>query len=526
MPQAAMEGMADALRCTGVSVSYGDVRALADVSVGFAPGRIHAVVGQNGAGKTTFAQVCAGLVAPRTGQVTIAGRPIATGDVSRSRRAGIEMVHQSFALPPSFTVAEAMEYGATGSQMFTRGTLQRRWAAHLEEVGVKVRPGQRIRDLPVETQQGVEIARALVTRARVLILDEPTAVLSPEGVERLGERLRRLRQAGVTLLVILHKIREVMALAETVTVLRGGRLIEAVRETHGISGDDIARAIIGAEASGRQGADTLAAIGAEETPTAPRRSSATAAPSLPPVLSIDGLDAKAGFGGPQLHAVDLEVGAGEIVGIAGVEGNGQRTLVDVLAGLVDVESGTITLAGRDVTRQGLLERRRGGMRIVPFERNQEGLSLGSSLWRNWAARDLLRLGLFRGIRPAQLQRLCCDALKQWDVRFHSVEQTAGSLSGGNAQKTILAREVDADARLLIAAQPTRGLDIGATGFVWRSLKALRQRGAGVLLISSDLDELFDIADRVVVFASGRNVGEFTAPYDRAAIGLAMTGGVR
>lgn len=531
-PQPAVGIRPDALRCNGVSVAYGEVKALTDVSVGFSPGRIHAVVGQNGAGKTTFARVCAGLVAPQAGAVLVAGKPIRSGDVVRSRQAGIELVHQSFALPPSFTVAEVMEFGASGGgRVYTRKGLATRWQAHIEELGVKARPGDRIRDLPVETRQGVEIARALVSKANVLILDEPTAVLSPEGVDRLATRLRRLQQGCITVIVILHKIREVMALAETVTVLRGGRLVKAALKTGAIGADEIAAAIIGPATVERKD-DLLAAVGED---TGGRSGKSRPAAEIRPgdpgkagaaILSLRGVTTRPDSSGPHLRELDLDVGAGEIVGVAGVEGNGQRTLVDAIAGLVEVEKGTLALDGRDLTAAPLVERRRAGLRIVPFERNQEGLTQGASLWRNWAVRDMLRGGAFRLVRPAELQAACRASLEEWDVRFHSVEQPAGSLSGGNAQKTILAREVDRDARLLIAAQPTRGLDIGATSFVWDALRRLKARGAGVLLISSDLDELFDIADRIVVATSGQLVGDFRPPYDLAAVGAVMTGGAK
>jgi simple sugar transport system ATP-binding protein len=204
-------------------------------------------------------------------------------------------------------------------------------------------------------------------------------------------------------------------------------------------------------------------------------------------------------------------------------GNGQRTLVRALADLADLQSGRIVLAGRDVTSVPLAERRAGGLRVIPFERNSEGLSLSSALWENWSARQLLRDRALRFINPGRIRKECDVSLKAWDVRYATTTQNAGSLSGGNAQKVILAREVDRDASLIIAAQPTRGLDVGATAFVWKSLREARARGVGVLLISSDLDELFDISDRILVMLSGRIAGEFRPPYSLADVGAAMTG---
>ena len=501
-----------ALECDDVTVRYGDVVALRDVSVAFERGGIHAVVGQNGAGKTTFARVCAGLVHPSSGQLHIDGTPVPVGNVSAARLSGVELVHQSFALPPSFTVAEAMEFGSTRRTplVYSRRALERRWRDHLASLDVPVRLGDRIRDLPVETQQGVEIARALVQDARVLILDEPTAVLAPPAIERLFARMRRLRQSGVTLIVILHKTSEVLAVAETVTVLRAGALVARLLPAAAMNPTELAHAILGAARADEPGA-----------PLEPARSSTNRAPAL----HLSGGCTRASGEGPALDAVDLHVGHGEIVGIAGVEGNGQRTLVNAIAGLSAMTAGRLQCGGRDLTRASLLERRAHGLRIIPFERNVEGLSLSSALWQNWSARLLVARRMLRTIEPRRLRAASRSALARWGVRFASVDQPAGALSGGNAQKVILAREIDDDAALIVAAQPTRGLDIEATAFVWQALRGARDRGCGVLLISSDLDELFDISDRVVVLLSGRVARTFEAPYDLHAVGAAMTGAV-
>jgi general nucleoside transport system ATP-binding protein len=513
-----------ALECRDVSVSYGDVAALVGVSAAFAPGLIHAVVGQNGAGKTTFARVAAGLVRPGTGVVRIAGRQVHAGSVQEARAAGVELVHQSFALPPSFTVAEAMEFGAQGKgRLYSRAGLEARWRPHLTDLGVTARPRDRVRDLPVESQQAVEIARALVTDARVLILDEPTAVLAPAGIETLFARVRTLKQRGVTVIVILHKIREVLAIADTVTVLRGGRLVAGPLPAAEIDAARLADLIVGAGAArDLPAADAEAAIGSADL----RHAAPAAAPAAghgPPMLSLEGVATRADAEGPALSDIDLEIGHGEILGIAGVEGNGQRTLVRTLSALVGLERGRIAIDGRDMSGATLAERRAAGFRVIPFERNSEGLSLSSSLWENWAVRQLVGQKALAFIRPERLRAACDTALRQWDVRYASNAQRAGSLSGGNAQKVILAREIDANAKLIVAAQPTRGLDVGATAFVWRALRQARAKGCGILLISSDLDEIFDISDRVAVMLSGRVVGIFTPPYELAAIGAAMTG---
>jgi simple sugar transport system ATP-binding protein len=510
-----------ALACDGLTIRFGDVTALADVTLSLAPNLIHAVCGQNGAGKTSFARACAGLIAPAAGSITIAGKPLAAGHVAAARAAGVELVHQSFALPPSFTIAEAMEFGLTGrtGAIYTRSGLQARWASHLRALGVEAKPSARIRDLPVETQQAVEIARALAGKARILILDEPTAVLAPGAAEALFARLRRLRDSGVTILIILHKIREVLAVADTVTVLRGGRLVEGPEKASGVSADRLARSIIGAARVARQDEDLEALVGA----TMPHGTRHTHAAPARTVASLAGVSTRPGADGQSLAAIDLTVGAGEILGIAGVEGNGQRPLVEALAGLVPLAQGSVSLDNADVTGLPLAERRRRGLRIIPFERNTEGLSLSSPLWENFAARELIGQSALRLIDPGALRREAEAAFKTWDVRFGSVDNPARSLSGGNAQKVILAREVDAEARLIVLAQPTRGLDLGATAFVWQAMREARGRGLGLILISSDLDELFDISDRVIVLQGGRVSGQFVPPYDLAAVGAAMVG---
>jgi len=337
---------AAALECRDVTVHYGDVAALVGVSVAFSPGMIHAVVGQNGAGKTTFARVAAGIVRPDSGTLCIAGRDVRTGSVKEARAAGVELVHQSFALPPSFTVAEAMEFGAQSQRpIFSRSGLESRWKRHVEALGVRASLRSRIRDLPVEMQQGVEIARALVTDAKVLILDEPTAVLSPAGIETLFERLKGLKAAGVTIILILHKIREVLAIADTVTVLRGGRLVEgpiALTATHA---RQLAHSIIGSAAEeGLSTKDEAALVGAESVggAAAPKTAGSAA------LLELEDITTRPDSEGPALDQISLVIGRGEIVGVAGVDGNGQTELIDALTGLSGAERGVIRVGGREL----------------------------------------------------------------------------------------------------------------------------------------------------------------------------------
>ncbi|WP_234836376.1 ATP-binding cassette domain-containing protein [Sinorhizobium meliloti] len=316
-----------ALECRDVTVKFGDVTALSGVAVSFVPGQIHAVVGQNGAGKTTFARVAAGLVQPTAGAVDVMGHEIRTGQVSVSRTAGVELVHQSFALPPSFTVAEIMEFGATGKGgIYSRKGLAKRWRGHIADLDVQVDLNRRIRDLPIETQQGIEIARALVMDARVLILDEPTAVLSPSGINMLFARVRRLRERGVTVILILHKIREVLGIADTVTVLRGGRKVEGPLPIAEVSAERLANLIVGEAAAKTLDRHERDALVGTKPPSGEGAGHPKNAKG-PSVLSLKAVSTRPDSEGITLDGVDLDIRPGEIVGIAGVEGNGQKTLV-------------------------------------------------------------------------------------------------------------------------------------------------------------------------------------------------------
>ncbi|NRA87468.1 MAG: ATP-binding cassette domain-containing protein [Rhizobiales bacterium] len=495
--------------CKNITVSFGAIKALQNISVAFERGKIHAVVGQNGAGKTTFARVVAGLIKPTKGEMVINNTPMLGGNVEKTRLAGVELVHQSFALPPSFTVAEAMQFGAPTGGLFTKRKLEKTWQKHLDRLDINVKASMKIKDLPVETQQAVEIARALVSDAKFLILDEPTAVLSPETTEKLFDRIRKLQKNGVTIILVLHKLKEVLKIADTVTVLRGGKLVQSPTDCANIDRKKLSEMIIGENSSKQLQNDKI------------DQNKSHISDQM--VLKMNGISTVKDVEGARLDNIDFQVASGEIVGIAGIEGNGQRTLVRSIAYLVGIEKGEIFLNNLNVTKNSHLERRAIGLRIIPFERNVEGLSLSASLWENWSIRKYLQSPIFSFIKPEIDKKNCDEALKKWNVKCSSVEQLAGSLSGGNAQKVILSREMDENARLIIAAQPTRGLDIGATDFVWKSLRKAKNNGCRIILISSDLDEIFDISDRVVVFLSGKIVGEFMPPFDIKEIGAAMIG---
>lgn len=496
-------------------MSFGSLRALEEVSLELAPGRIHALVGQNGAGKTTLAGVLAGLVTPDSGRVWIEGGRIPAGDVQAAKAAGVAMVHQHFSMPPSFTVAEALELTAwkPGTLSFYRKSgLEDRWRDEIAGVGA-VSVSARVRDLPIEARQALEIARALAGDVRVLVLDEPTALLTPAAIDELFGRLRKLRDDGVTVLLVLHKLAEVAAVADTVSVLRDGRLVLGPVATSEVTQGEISEAIVGAPSAG----EGSGAVGAGD-----RSSSGSVR------LQLEGVSTSGSTVEQGLRNVNLHLQAGEIVGIAGVEGNGQRGLVSAVAGLIPLTEGTIRLGGRDVTGSGPARRRRLGLRLVPFDRTTEGISRTAALWLN---QSVLRIVNPNGgmVSPISLRRFrerAGEAMDRWGVRYRSVAQPASSLSGGNIQRLILSRELEGEVDVLVAAQPTRGLDFAATGFVRATLRRLRESGAGVLLVSSDLDELFELSDRLLVMLGGGIAAGFEPPYDRRAVGDAMTGAQR
>jgi simple sugar transport system ATP-binding protein len=511
------------LTVTGVTMMFGSFSALNDVSASFAPGRVHAIVGQNGAGKTTFARVVCGLYQPTAGRVLVDDTPLPYGDVIAARERGVDMVHQNFSLPPSFTVAEALHlFGSPASvRPFTKARLVEQCRRTLERYGPAVSPLARIRDLSVEARQGLEITRALSANTRVLVLDEPTAVLPPAAVGDLFERVRRLADSGVTILIVLHKLAEVWAVANTVTVLRSGQITLPTTPLSEVDTKTVTACLIGDE--GRVAVEEPPIAGSVAEQTSPVAGAGTAAGTKrPAALALSDVVTRPLGHEAALDEVSLEVRGGEVVGIAGVEGNGQQGLVSVIAGLSTPVSGSVRLAGSIVTHEGLLARRRRGLRVIPFDRNTEGVSLTSPLWLNVGIGEIL-LGKRGWFSPRTLRGNVQAAVAKWGVKHRSLNQAAGELSGGNIQRAILAREVSQNATVLVAAQPTRGLDLAATAFVHETLRDLARRGAGVVLVSSDLDELRTVSDRIVVLRGGRAVADLAATAPLAEIGAAMVG---
>jgi simple sugar transport system ATP-binding protein len=499
---------APAVSLRNITRRFGPVVANDDVSLDLAPGEIHALVGENGAGKTTLMRVLYGLLQPESGRIEIGGRAARIQHPADAMRLGLGMVHQHFMLVDTLTVAENVTLGHEPRARlgaFRHGLAEREVAALAERYRLPVDPGARIASLPVGAQQRVEILKALHRGARVLILDEPTAVLTPQEVDELFGVLRALRDGGTTIVLITHKLAEVKALAHRVTVMRHGAVV---------GGGPVGSLPIGRMAELMVG-----------RPMTPLHARAARAPGAE-VLAARGLRVRDDRGLEAVRGVTLSVRAGEIVGIAGVEGNGQHELVECLAGLRAASAGEIAIGGRPCARRSARERFAAGLAHIPSDRLRRGLVPDMTLAEN------LVLGLQRepslGSGPWLDRRTLDDRarrlLVEHDVRPPEPERRAAQLSGGNQQKLIAARELSRGAAVVLAAHPTRGVDLGATAFIHRRLLDERDAGRGVLVVSSELSEILALSDRILVLFEGRVVLETRpAETDERALGLHMTG---
>lgn len=478
-----------------------------DVNLTVEAGSIHALVGENGAGKTTLMNILYGLQQPDSGQIIFDGQPIYITSPHTAIQLGIGMVHQHFQLVPSLTVAENIALGhETGrGPLLNRQAIIRRVAELSTEFGLEVDPLARVADLPLGIQQRVEILKLLYRSARLLILDEPSAVLTPREVEDLFAVLRRLVEGGRTAIFITHKLQEVMAICDRATVLRRGQVVGEVNVADS-SPAELARMMVGHEI-----------ITLKRSPAAPPGSEQ---------LTLHQVHAQGDRGLPALNDFSLSVCSGEIVGLAGVEGNGQSELVELLIGLRSLTSGSVQLAGRDISNWSNRQRREAGLAIIPEDRTHQGLSTTLYIWENLVSTcyyqpSMSRLGW---LQMKNIRRFARDLISQFDIRTPHENVQLSTLSGGNAQKVVIARELSRRPSVLIAAQPTRGLDVGAALFVHEQLLSLRDAGVAILLISADLDELLTIADRFAVIFKGHIIGSLTAAEaTREQLGLLMAG---
>ena len=470
-------------------------------------GEVHALLGENGAGKSTLMSILYGLYSPDEGEVEIDGESVEIHSPSDAIARGIGMVHQHFMLVPVMTVAENIVLGAEPRRgaLLDVGEASRRVKELSDRYGFAVDPDAVIEDVTVGTQQRVEILKTLYRGARILVLDEPTAVLTAQEAGELFEVLRALKEDGVAVVFISHKLGEVLEVADRVTVLRRGRKIDTV-PTEGATEQSLARLMVGR--------DVLLRV---DKP---------ASKPGDPVLEVEDLVVHDDRGLEAVKELSLEVRAGEVVALAGVDGNGQQELVDAIAGLRVPNAGRIAVGGEDVTGRGVRATCDAGVAHIAEDRQLRGLVLDFTLAENLALREYRRPPLSRHgwLFVGTMRSRANELLAEYDVRNRDADLPASSLSGGNQQKVCIAREIASNPRLLIAHQPTRGLDVGAIEFVHRRLVEERDKGRGILLVSLEFEEVRSLADRILVIYEGRIVGEFRPDVSEQEVGIAMTGG--
>ncbi|MAY61420.1 MAG: heme ABC transporter ATP-binding protein [Rhizobiales bacterium] len=497
----------------GIAKRFGDKVALEHVDLQVRRGEVHVLCGENGAGKSTLMNILVGIHSPDGGQIILDGKGVTIADPLIASALGIGMVHQHFTLVPSMSVAENLFLGRHIRRygIFSdRRAMNERARELIDNYKFALDPEARVSTLSVGQRQRVEILKALAFEAKLLILDEPTAVLTPPEVDELLKVIASLRERGRTVVFITHKLREVKAVSDRVTVLRQGRSI-STHITTDVSEEDIARDMVGRDVflTGREGQ--------------PERSFGGA------VLELDNVTITNSAGRLILDSIDLEVRAGEVLGIAGVDGNGQTELAEAIAGLMPIQAGSIRLAGDDITADTVAERQAAGLGFVPEDRLDRGLSSDMSIAENMAATNYERYGVLRKgyVDRGRLNAFTEDGIKRFDIRGAKPKIPVGTLSGGNMQKVVLAREFARDPKVLLISQPTRGLDIGASEFVYSQVLSAADKGNGVLLISSELSEIFALSDRIAVIYSGRIMQVLERnEADEETVGILMNGGKR
>ncbi len=469
-------------------------------------GEVHALLGENGAGKSTLMSMLAGLYKPDAGTIRVRGALVNFHSPRDAIACGIGMIHQHFTLIPSQTVTENILLGLNEPRFFLRlADYDKRMAELGERFGLGITPRAKVWQLSVGEQQRVEILKMLYRGVQVLIMDEPTAVLAPQEIKGLIQTLRAMVAEGKSIVFISHKLNEVMNVADRVTVLRQGKSTAAGLHTADSSIPELARLMVGRSVI----------FDLHKTPQAPGDV----------VLTLDKVCANNDKGLPALRNLSLTVRAGEVVGVAGVAGNGQRELAEVITGLRNCTAGRILVNGTEVTNQAALTAIRQGVSHVPEDRNHTGSAPNLSITDNVIMKRYRQPPLANGwsLNQTEARKTAQGLKEEYSILAPSVETQARLLSGGNLQRAILARELSANPKLLIAMQPTRGLDVGAIEGVQRLLLAQREAGAAILLSSEELEELFALSDRIVVMYEGEIVGEVTE-HDTEAIGLMMTGG--
>ncbi len=493
------------LELRGITKRFGALVANDSIDLVVEPGEVHCLLGENGAGKSTLMNVLDGLYRPDEGELLVDDRAVTFDGPGAAMAAGIGMVHQHFMLVPVFTVAESVVLGheKTRGPLLDLDAARRQVREVSDRYGFGVDPDARIEDLPVGVQQRVEIIKALVGDAKVLILDEPTAVLTPQETDELIDIMRQLKAAGTSVVFITHKLREVRAVADRITVIRRGKVVGAAPPD--ASENELASLMVGRAVS----------LGVGKEP--PNRGEDHLVVS--DLVVRDARGARAGDG------VSLTVARGEVLAVAGVDGNGQSELVEAMMGLVPAESGSVRLGGRELLGLGVREVLDAGVGFVPEDRSTDGVVASLSVAENLVL-DLVRTPAYsKGLRLRRdaIRENATRRVAEFDVRTTGVDAPVGALSGGNQQKVVLARELSRPLELFIASQPTRGLDVGSIEFVHRRVVAERDGGTPVVIVSTELDEVVELADRIAVMYRGRVVGVVDGSTERDVLGLMMAG---
>ena len=506
----------NAIETVGITKRFGEFTANDGINLSVRKGEIKAIVGENGAGKSTLMNMLYGLLTPTEGKILLHGKEVHFSSPLDAIQAGLGMVHQHFKLVPSLTVYENVVLGIEKNQMLggfrlpllNRKAQKEQVQQAIDKFGLALNAGDVVEDLSVGLRQRVEILKMLYRDVDILILDEPTAVLTPQEAEELIQNLKELKQQGKTILVITHKLGEVMSLSDSVTVIKRGRVVGNV-ETKDTSERELAQMMVGR--------DVVLRVSKEQQDVSDSEV----------VYALDGISTVGANGKELLSDISLRVRRGEILGVAGVEGNGQSELVKVLTGLMTVTRGTVTMEGRDITNAWPECIRAAGVGMIHEDRYAQGLCRSMSINENAIAgyhgrpEVCAKTGL---LRKSAIRQKRDTMIRDYDIRVADPEGAVGQLSGGNAQKLIIAREFMSEPKLVIASQPTRGVDVGSIEFIHTRILELAKRGAGVLLISSELSEVMSLSDRIVVMYKGRIIGEVdAATATKEQIGLLMAG---
>ncbi len=477
-----------------------------NITLQLRPGEIHALLGENGAGKSTLMSILFGIYHPTSGTIKVRGKEVTISNPNVATALGIGMVHQHFKLVHNFTVAQNIILGAEGNFVLKLSEAEKRIKQISEEYGLQIDPQAKIEDISVGMQQRVEILKMLYRDADILIFDEPTAVLTPQEIHELMEIMRTLVARGKSILVITHKLKEIKEVADRCTIIRRGKYIDTV-EVAEVDEAEMAAKMVGRSVSFK----------VDKEPASPGKL----------ILEVKNLSVEDSRGVARVKDVSLKVHAGEILGLAGVDGNGQQELVYALAGLAKASSGEILLKGQNLSELSIRERSEAGLGLIPEDRHKHGLILDYNLGYNCVLKSYHHpeYSSHGFLKQGAIMEHGAALLEEFDVRSgQGVNSKAGTLSGGNQQKAIIAREIDADPSLLIAVQPTRGLDVGAIEFIHKRLIEQRDNGRAVLLVSLELDEILNLSDRISVICNGEIVQSIDASEaDEERVGLMMTG---